>query len=116
VDEMSSGEARRIVIGRALVHSPQALVLDEPTTSLDFRATHELREIFRRIAQQGTTIVLVTHNLPDIIPEIGRVILIDNGQVAADGPKHEILTASHISRLFGMPLEIAERNGYFQVW
>src|SRR5690349_20542364 len=74
-NELSSGEARRILIARALVHQPKALVLDEPTTSLDFHATHELREILRKIAQSGTSIVLVTHHLPDIIPEINRVFL-----------------------------------------
>ena len=49
-NEMSSGEARRILIARALVHDPQALILDEPTTSLDLRATRELREILRKLA------------------------------------------------------------------
>src|SRR5262245_10258364 len=68
VGELSSGEARRLVIGRALVHDPKALVLDEPTNSLDVRATYELREIIRKIAHGGTTIVLVTHYLTDIIP------------------------------------------------
>ncbi len=74
-NEMSSGEARRILIGRALVHDPQALILDEPTTSLDLRATYELREILRKLAAGGISMVMVTHHLPDIIPEIARVVL-----------------------------------------
>src|SRR6516164_1924602 len=69
VNEMSSGEARRILIARALVHDPQALVLDEPTTSLDLNATHELREAFRKLARGGVSLIMVTHHLPDIIPE-----------------------------------------------
>ena len=69
-DEISSGEARRILIARALVHDPQALVLDEPTTSLDLHATHELREILRKLARSGISILMVTHHLPDVIPEI----------------------------------------------
>src|SRR5437867_7162834 len=73
VDEMSSGEARRILIGRALVHDPKALVLDEPTASLDPHATHELRGILRKLAQSGTSMIVVTHHLPDIIPEVDRV-------------------------------------------
>ena len=52
LDELSSGEARRFVIGRALVHDPAALVLDEPTNSLDMRAAHELGEAIRRIANE----------------------------------------------------------------
>jgi len=116
VDELSSGEARRLVIGRALVHDPKALVLDEPTNSLDVRATYELREIVRKIAHTGTTIVLVTHHLADIIPEIGRVILLQDGRIVKDGPKASVLTSGSLSHLFGVPIEVAERNGYFQWW
>jgi iron complex transport system ATP-binding protein len=116
LDELSSGEARRLVIGRALVHDPKALVLDEPTNSLDVRSTVELREFVRRIAQAGTAIVLVTHHLADIIPEIGRVILLRDGQIVGDGPKPGILTTDMLSGLFGVPIEVGERNGYFQWW
>ena len=86
-NEMSSGEARRILIARALVHDPQALVLDEPTSSLDLHATHELREILRKLARNGISIIMVTHHLPDIIPEMRRVVLIRDGRVYRDGPK-----------------------------
>ena len=86
-NEMSSGEARRILIGRALVHDPQALVLDEPTTSLDLRATYELREILRKLTRRGISLLMVTHHLPDIIPEIGRVVLMRDGRVHCDGAK-----------------------------
>ena len=79
VTEMSSGEARRIMIGRALAHDPDTLLLDEPTNSLDLAAMQELRGVFRRLAQGGTGILLVTHHLSDIIPEIERVILIKTG-------------------------------------
>ena len=116
VTEMSSGEARRIVIARALVNEPKALVLDEPTTSLDFRAMHELREFMRKVAKSGTTILLVTHHLPDIIPEIGRVILLQNGRIVGDGPKSEILTAAALSKLFEMEVDIEEHNGYYHIW
>src|SRR5437763_1562201 len=75
VDEMSSGEARRMLIGRALIHDPKALLLDEPSTSLDLHAQHELRETVRKLARSGIGILLVTHHLSDIIPEIDRVIL-----------------------------------------
>jgi iron complex transport system ATP-binding protein len=116
LDELSSGEARRIVIGRALVHDPRALVLDEPTNSLDVRATYELRELIRRIAQTGTTIVLVTHHLADIIPEINRVILLRDGRIARDGAKADLLTSEALTGLFGVPIEVAERAGYYQWW
>lgn len=115
LNEVSSGEAHRIVIARALAHNPQALVLDEPTNSLDIRATIELRETVRRIAQAGTTVVLVTHHLPDIVPEIERVVVLERGRVAADGPKATVLTSGLLSGLFALPLRVTERDGYYRV-
>ena len=114
-NEMSSGEARRILIARALVHSPQALVLDEPTTSLDLRATWELREVLRKLASNGISILMVTHHLPDIIPEMRRVVLMREGRVVLDGPKERVLEAGSLSGLFGVPVEVLERGGYYHV-
>src|SRR5271157_1016440 len=97
--EMSSGEAHRLLIGRALVHEPLALLLDEPSNSLDFRAALELRDILRKLARAGTGILMVTHHLPDIIPEIDRVILLRQGRVFADGVKSKLLARKHLSKL-----------------
>jgi iron complex transport system ATP-binding protein len=116
VDEMSSGEARRMLIGRALVHDPKALLLDEPSTSLDLSAQHELRETVRKLARSGMGILLVTHHLSDIIPEIERVIFMREGQVVADGPKRETLTAGALRELFGVEVELAQRDGYYHLW
>ena len=113
--EMSTGETRRIVIGRALVHDPRALILDEPTASLDLRAVAELRSIMRKIAQAGAGIVLVTHHLPDIIPEIERVILMKDGKIFRDGPKSQILESSALSELFEMPLQVIEKDGCYHL-
>jgi iron complex transport system ATP-binding protein len=114
-NEMSSGEARRILIARALVHDPQALVLDEPTTSLDLRATCELRDVLRKLARNGISILMVTHHLPDIIPEMRRVVLIREGRVVMDGPKEQVLEAGALTGLFGVPVEVLERGGYYHV-
>jgi iron complex transport system ATP-binding protein len=114
--EMSSGEGRRILIARAMVHNPLALLLDEPSNSLDVSATLELRSLLRKLAQAGTGILVVTHHLPDIIPEIGRVILLKNGRVFADGEKMDLLTTERIGELFGVPVEIGQRDGYYHLW
>jgi iron complex transport system ATP-binding protein len=114
-NEMSSGEARRILIARALVHRPQALVLDEPTTSLDLRATRELRDVLRKLASGGISLIMVTHHLPDIIPEIARIALIREGRVYREGPKREVLDAAVLTTLFGIPVELLERGGYYHV-
>ena len=114
--EMSSGEAHRLLIGRALVHDPLALLLDEPSNSLDFRAALELRDILRKLAQAGTGILMVTHHLPDILPEIDRVILLRQGRIFADGAKSELLTTERLTELFGLPVELARRDGYYHLW
>jgi iron complex transport system ATP-binding protein len=114
-NEVSSGEARRILIARALVHDPRTLILDEPSTSLDLRATRELREILRKLAAGGTGIVMVTHHLPDIIPEMRRVVTIRDGRIHFDGPTEQALTTPALTALFGIPVEVLERDGYYHV-
>ncbi len=112
-DEMSSGEGRRVLLARALVHEPKALLLDEPGTSLDFAAQRHLNELVSSQARRGRTIVLVTHHLSDIIPEIERVAFMKDGQIAGDGPKAEMLTSEQMSALFGTPMEVVERAGRY---
>jgi iron complex transport system ATP-binding protein len=110
---MSSGESRRLLIGRALVHNPKTLILDEPTNSLDLHALHTFRETLRKIARSGTGIILVTHNLHDIIPEISRVVLMKDGRFCGDGPKVEMLTHLKIGNLFHVPLHVRQESGYY---
>jgi len=114
-DHMSSGEARRFLIARALVHGPQALMLDEPTTSLDLRATHELRQMLSKLARRGIGIIMVTHHLSDIIPEIERVVTIRDGRIVRDGAKREVLEAGALSELFGIQVDVLKRGGYYHV-
>jgi iron complex transport system ATP-binding protein len=114
--EMSSGEGRRILIARAMVHNPLALLLDEPSNSLDVQATLELRALLQKLARSGTGILIVTHHLPDIIPEIGRVILLKSGRVFADGEKTDLLTAARLGDLFGVPIQLGRHDGYYHLW
>jgi iron complex transport system ATP-binding protein len=114
-NEVSSGEARRILIARALVHDPGTLILDEPSTSLDLRAGCELRDILRKLAGGGIGIVMVTHHLPDIIPEMRRVVTIRDGRIHGDGPKELVLSPPSLESLFGTPVEVLERGGYYHV-
>jgi iron complex transport system ATP-binding protein len=114
--ELSTGEARRVLIGRALVHDPHALILDEPANSLDLKAMHSFRESVRKIALSGKSVILVTHNLQDVIPEISRVILIKEGKIFLDGRKEEVLTDSNLSELFSLSVKVLEKEGYYQAW
>jgi iron complex transport system ATP-binding protein len=121
VGEMSAGEKRRVMIARALVHRPEMLLLDEPSNALDLSAQRELREILRTVAvgsgdRRGTGIVMVTHHLADILPEMDRVVMMKAGRIFADGPKMELLQAEKLEELFGVELELTERQGYWHSW
>jgi len=113
MDQMSSGEARRIMLARVLVTSPRALVLDEPTTGLDLGARHAFMEQVRSIARRGTTIILITHHLEEIIPEIERVILLRQGRIAGQGGKAAMLRPTPLGELFGVPVAVEEVDGYY---
>jgi iron complex transport system ATP-binding protein len=116
VCEMSSGEARRVLIARALVHNPRALLFDEPCNSLDLAAQHTVRQAMRTLANSGIGIILVTHELADIVPEIQRVVLMTRGRIVADGPKEEMLQVERLSQLFGVKVDLARRDGYYHLW
>lgn len=116
VIEMSSGEARRVLIARALVHKPRALLFDEPCNSLDLAAQQTVRQTMSSLARSGTAVILVTHELADIVPEIERVVLMSRGRVVADGPKAEILQVDRLASLFGVPVQMAQRDGHYHLW
>jgi iron complex transport system ATP-binding protein len=116
VGEMSAGEKRRILIARALVHRPKQLLLDEPSNALDLAAQRELRETLRRLAREGTGLVLVTHHLGDILPEIERIILMQGGRIAADGARDELLTARRLSELFNTPVRLGRDEEWLHSW
>ena len=116
VAQMSSGEAKRTLIARALVHEPQTLLFDEPSNALDIGAQMQLRDTMRELAQGGLGILLVTHHVSEIIPEIERVVLLREGRVMADGPKEQVLTSNRLSSLFNTKVELARRDGYFYLF
>jgi iron complex transport system ATP-binding protein len=116
VSQMSSGEAKRTLIARALVHDPQTLLFDEPSNALDIAAQFRLRDTMRELAQSGLGILLVTHHVSEIIPEIERLVLLREGRIMADGAKQEILTAGHLSSLFGVPVRLVQQDSYFHLY
>jgi iron complex transport system ATP-binding protein len=113
--EMSTGEQRRFLLGRALIHEPSALILDEPTSGLDLKACMQYLELVRSLIHHGKTIVLVTHHIHEIPPEVSRVVLLKQGAIMADGAKSDLLTSANLSALFETPLEVVQANGFYQV-
>lgn len=116
VGEMSAGQQRRIMIGRALVASSQMLLLDEPSNALDLAAQADLRNLLRKLTQQGTGILLITHHIADILPEIDRILMMKDGRIIADGPKSGLLTAARLSELFRTEVQMTERDGFYHAW
>jgi len=116
VGEMSAGQQRRIMIGRALVASSQMLLLDEPSNALDLAAQADLRDLLRKLAQQGTGILLITHHIADIPPEIDRILMMKDGCIISDGPKDELLTAERLSDLFKTEVHLTQKDGFRHAW
>lgn len=116
VGAMSAGQQRRIMIGRAMAGTTgevQVLLLDEPSNALDLAAQYELRETMRALAQAGTAILLVTHQVADILPEMTRVLMMRGGRLVADGSKNDLLTSERMSELFGRALRVDESDGIY---
>lgn len=116
---LSSGQARRVLIARALVHNPETLVFDEPCSGLDPEGMHYVRSAMRKLAQIGKGIILVTHYPEDVIPEISRVVLLKNGKIFNDGAKREMLSSAQMSELFDVQLvsecRCVDGNEYFSL-
>jgi iron complex transport system ATP-binding protein len=113
--QMSTGQQRICLLGRALIHNPDHLILDEPTSGLDVRATYQYLKIIRELLYSGKTILLATHHINEIPPEIERVILIKEGKIFDDDKKEILFTNDKISEFFNIPLKISCSNGYYQV-
>jgi len=113
---LSTGEARRAIIARALVHDPQVLVLDEPCAGLDPGSAYHVRRAVSELARAGRGIVLVTHHVDDIVPQIDRIVMLKEGRVLRDGPATELLSDTSLGELFGVPVKVEARDGWRRMW
>jgi iron complex transport system ATP-binding protein len=116
VMQMSSGEAKRTLIARALVHEPHTLLFDEPSNALDIAAQFQLRDTMRELARSGLAILLVTHHVSEIIPEMERVILLQDGGILVDGVKENALTEKNLRTLFRTNVRLHRSNGFFHAY
>ena len=111
---MSTGEQRKFLLARSLVNDPAVLVFDEPTSGLDMSTCFQYLEIIRELISMGKKVILVTHHIHEIPPEVTRVILLKEGRVIKDGDKDQILTNTNLTNLFDWPIRVIKENGYFQ--
>ncbi|MGE4583154.1 MAG: ABC transporter ATP-binding protein [Sphaerochaeta sp.] len=116
MNRLSSGEARRILLCRASIHNPDVMLLDEAVSNLDFPSRHQYRSTLEQLDLEGKTIVLATHELSEIIPAINRIVVMQNGRIIADGPKHEMLTEELLSQVYGTRVFVDEREGLYSAW
>lgn len=113
---LSTGQQRRLLLARALIHQPKVLILDEPTNGLDLQGAFALLALLRQLPQSGVSLVLVTHHLSEIIPEIHRVVLLKEGRIVADGDKNQVLTEANLAALYNTPLRLSLTEGFYQAY
>ena len=111
----STGEARRVLMARALVNSPEALILDEPMNSLDLTGKGLVRSAIRTLAKEGRSLVLVTHDPADIVPEMDRVVMMKDGSVFRDGGL-QLLNEENLSMLYDGPIGLCRIEGRYVAW
>jgi iron complex transport system ATP-binding protein len=115
---LSGGEKQRVVIASALAQSPDVLLLDEPTASLDLSYQLEVGSLVRRLnRERGVTMVLATHDLNLAASLCDRVVLLRQGRILAQGVTDTVLTADGIQRLYGVDADVSfhERAGHLTV-
>ena len=110
---LSTGEARRVLIARALAHRPRALLLDEPCAGLDPAARHHFLDMLRGVARGGTTMLLITHHIEEILPEIDRIVMLRGGHLLRDGAKADLLTSDTLTDLFGLDITVTPRGEWY---
>lgn len=112
---LSTGQARRALIARALINGPALLIFDEPTSGLDPEGAWNMRQSLSALAKAGHTILVITHNVSDIMPEFDRVVMLQDAHIVADGPKEEVLTTQKLRYLFGVPITLVETDGRYHL-
>ncbi len=113
---LSTGQQRRLLLARALIHNPSTVIFDEPTNSLDLQASFELIATMRELVQSGTNLLIATHHVQEVVPEIERIIFMKEGQIIADGDKAALLTAENLSDLYGVNLKLMVQDGYYHAY
>ena len=91
VTTLSGGQQRRVLIARALAAEPDVLLMDEPTAGVDTANQHVLAEVLGRLAAQGVTMLIVTHEMDAFLDVVTRVVVVDRGGVMFDGPRDVFL-------------------------
>ena len=114
VSQMSTGQLRRCIIGRALIHNPKAFILDEPTVGLDIKAQDNFIKLIQKLSSRAS-IILVTHHIEEIFPEVTNVALVYNNTIYKQGKKEGILTSDNLSEIFDINIKLEEENQRYYI-
>jgi lipooligosaccharide transport system ATP-binding protein len=110
VEPLSGGMKRRLTIARSLINEPEILLLDEPTTGLDPQARHAVWDRLYRLKQQGTTLVLTTHYMDEAEQLCDRLVVMDRGQIAAEGSPRELIAQYSTPEVLELRFDPAEHQ------
>lgn len=114
VSQMSTGQLRRCIIGRAMVHEPKAFILDEPTVGLDIKAQHSFIKFIQKLSKKAS-IILVTHHIEEIFSEITHTALISQNTIYKQGKKDDILTSENLSQIFDIDIDLQKQNSRYYI-
>lgn len=114
--DLSTGEAQKVLLARALVLNPELLLLDEAANGLDFPSRSIYRNTIDTVIKQGTTVVLITHDLSQVLPSINKIVFMKNGKIIETGNKENMLTEEKLSKLYNKDVYIDKRNGLYSAW
>ena len=114
VCEMSTGQLRRCIIGRSLIHNPKAFILDEPTTGLDIKAQRNVINVLQKLSNK-LPVILVTHSLDEIFPQITHTALMYKNTIYKQGKKEDIITSKNLSEIFDTDIQLEFNNGKYSI-
>lgn len=113
VHQMSTGQLRRCIIGRALIHKPKAFILDEPTVGLDIKAQNSFIKLIQKLSSK-TSIIIVTHHIEEVFPEISHIALMYKKTIYKQGKKEDILNSQNLSEVFEIDIDLQkEKDRYY---
>jgi iron complex transport system ATP-binding protein len=111
VSSLSGGERQLATVARALAQCPRVLLMDEPTSHLDLGNRHRVRDVVRQEVQEGMTVIMTTHDPNEAAGLAHHAVLMCRGQVVAEGPAAAVLTADHLTAIYGVDVQVGSLDG-----
>lgn len=113
--KLSTGEQRRALVARALVHKPELLILDEPTAGLDLRAREQILATIEQLLghPDAPAVLMITHHVEELSPQTSQVLLMKDGKFVATGEPDQVINPETLSDVYGCKVYVKKSNGRF---